>query len=71
MGAGSTIAATLWARTIIVLPPLAVALAVIAALAVPLGEYLGVGARGLALVAAYFLATALAQTAGALSRATD
>lgn len=69
--ASGTIAGALWARTAVLAPALLVAAGLVAVFSAPLGAYLTVGPTGLALVVALFLATGLAQTAGALLRTTD
>ena len=66
-----SVATALWARTLVLLPPLVLAGAAVLLFAAPLAAYLAVGAGGLALVVAFFVATGLVQTAGALLRATD
>ena len=67
----SSVADALWARTLVVLPPLILAAAAVLLFAAPLTAYLAVGPGGLALVFGFFLATGLAQTAGAMLRATN
>jgi len=66
-----SVGATLVARTILLGPGLLAAALVAIALAGPIMAYLAVGPVGLGLVVAFFLATGLAQTGGALLRATD
>lgn len=66
-----TISSTLWARSVIVAIPTALAIAGVLVFAGPLASYLAVSPNGILLIVGFFIATGLTQTAGSLLRATD